>query len=217
MQVVDSYGTIKASCVGLFAESDDPDLLPPIMPNPFTSLSPTQFAQPHEGDPVWVFIFSDNPQELFYSFRNEVKYQNEKILNNDYKDIEILLKRSDDDGETLVEYNDSDGFSIKNHDSGFNIDNENQDLHLSHKNGTTVSIGDKKISLGKDGESQYKAVCGDDLVRVLNDIKSTFEVVKTAAAGSPYTAHLATALTPAIGKLTNFERILSEVVTLQKN
>lgn len=217
LKVENAYGVIKASCIGVFSNQDDPDLLPPIYPNSFVMLSPTQFAQPHVGDKIWVWLFDDNPQELYYTYRADVQPNNEGELNNEYDDIEIQMKRTDDNGEISVGYNNSDGYTINNHGSKINVDNENGDVHLSHKDGAAVSISKDKISLGKDGESQYKAVLGEELINVLNDIKSTFETIKNAAMGSPYTTHISTALTPAISKLNNFDKILSEMVTLQKN
>lgn len=216
LKVENSYGVIKASCVGVFSEQDDPDLLPPIYPNPFVMLSPTQFSQPHVDDKVWVWIFSDNPQELYYTYRADVQSNNEGDLNNEYDDVEIQMKREDDNGEMSVKYDTSNGYTINNHGTSINIDNEAGDVHLKHKDGVAVSISKDKISLGNDGQSQYSAVLGEELINVLNDIKSTFNAIKNAAMGSPYTTPIGTALTPMIAKLNNFNRILSQMVTLQK-
>lgn len=214
LKVVNNYGAIKASAQGIFSEEDDPDLLPPIIP--FIVPNATSFAMPHEGDPVWVWYFYDNPQELLYTFRCHVEGVNGNKLDNEYQDVEIQMKRESDKGKVSVGYNDDDGYTVDNDGSKFNVDNDKHDIHIAHKDGTAISVGKDGISLGKDGGSQYKAVCGEELVKVLNKIKSALDAIKTSAAGSPYTVHIATALTPVLGQLNNFNSILSNKVTLDK-
>lgn len=216
LKVVDCYGGIKASAQGIFAETDDPDLLPPIIP--FIVPSATTFSMPHEGDAVWVWFFPSNPQELFYTFRCrcDSEGRNGSELGNEYQDVEILMKRTSDNGDVNVGYNDDDGYKVDNAGSNFNIDNNKHDIHMAHEKGMAMSITEDGISLGKDGGSQYKAVCGEDLVKALKDIKSVIETIKTAAAGNPYTTHIATAMTPVMSKLNNFDRILSNKITLEK-
>lgn len=216
LKVINSTGEIKASVVGIFSDEDDPDLLPPIIP--FFLISPTSFSAPHEGDKIWVWSFRSNPQELFYTFRADIGENNinSSTLDNDYKDIEIGMKRSSEKGNIDVQYNDDDGYSITNSDSKFRIDNNEHDIHLEHAEGPAVSISKDGISLGKDGKSQYSAVCGEELINTLNDIKSVFEAIKQAAMGSPYTIAIGTAMTPALSKLQNFNNILSKIVTLEK-
>ena len=214
LKVIDNYGSIKASVPGLFSEEDDPDLLPPI--TPFIISSPTSFSMPHEGDYVWIWYFWDNPQELLYSFRCNTQKLNGNSLNNEYKDVEISMKRKSDKGDINVEYNNDDGYTINNADTKINIDNDKHDIHINHADGNSVSISKDSISLGKDGKSEYKAVCGEELVKCLNDIKTTFDTIKTSAMGSPYTSHIGTAMNPVMAKLNNFEKILSNLVTLEK-
>ena len=216
LKVVNSQGAIKATAIGLFSDEDDPDLLPPIIP--FILTSPTAFAAPHEGDKIWVWYCKNNPQELFYTFRADIGESNinSSTLGNDYKDIEIGMKRSSEKGNVDVQYNDDDGYSITNSDSKFCIDNKEHDIHLDHAEGPAVSISKDSISLGKDGKSQYSAVCGEELLKCIGDIKSIFEAIKQAAMGSPYTIAIGTAMTPALSKLQNCEYILSNIVTLEK-
>jgi len=212
LKVVDNYGTIKASCVGMFVESDDPDLLPPVYQLFRSSLS--QFSQPHEGDPIWVLTFKDNPQELAYIFRGDVRSENPG-LKNEYSDVEIQMRRTTDGADVEVSYNDSDGYNIYNHGTSLNIDNDGN-IHICHKNGTTLSVTDSGISLGTDGESQYKAVCGEELVKLLNKFKEVLTSIKTAASSSPYTTTIANGMTGPLASLDGFDSILSGKVTLDK-
>lgn len=214
LKVVDNYGTIKASAQGIFSEQDDPDLLPPI--TQFIIQSSTSFSMPHEGDNVWVWHFEDNPQELLYTFRSNTPNLNGEQLDNEYKDVEIQMKRKSDKGEVLVSYNDDDGYTVDNSGSQINIDNDKHEIHMKCKDGKEVSINKDSISLGVDGGSKYKAVCGEELISCLDDIKNIFDAIKNAAMGNPYTTPIGTAMTPLLPKLNNFKKMLSNVVTLEK-
>lgn len=212
LQVIDNYGRIKASCVGIFSEQDDPDLLPPM--SQFFKISSTQYSQPHVGDDIYVFVFADNPQLFLYVFRGDVAVNNGEELDNDYEDSEILMKRQTENGEIRVAYDSDNGYDIGVNDSHINIDNDSN-IHIVHKNGTAISITDDGISIGKDGESMYSAVLGEELVKSLNDIKTCLQTIKTAAAASPYTTQISNALASQIPTL-KFDNILSDLVTLQK-
>lgn len=214
LKVIDNYGTIKASALGIFSEEDDPDLLPPVIP--FILTSPTSFSMPHEDDLVWVWYSPDNPQELYYTFRANTSKLNGDTLDNEYQDVEIQMKRKSDNGDIQVIYNDDDGYTISNSDTKINIDNKDHDIHITHKDGTVVSITKDSISLGKKGGSQYKAVCGEKLIDSLNDIKNVLNAIKNAAMGNPYTTTIGSAMTPLMSKLENFKQMLSDVVTLEK-
>lgn len=214
LKVVDNYGTIKASAQGIFSEEDDPDLLPPIIQ--FIIPSSTSFSMPHEGDNVWVWHFEDNPQELLYTFRSNTPNTNGQQLDNEYKDVEIQMKRKSDKGEIQVSYNDDDGYTVDNSGSQINIDNDDHEIHMKCKGGKEVSINKNGISLGKDGGSKYKAVCGEELISCLDDIKNILTTIKDAAMGNPYTTPIGTAMTPLLPKLNNFKKMLSNVVTLEK-
>ena len=214
LKVIDNYGTIKASAQGLFSDSDDPDLLPPIIQ--FIIPSSTSFSMPHEGDNIWVWYFSNNPQELLYTFRSNAQANNSDQLDNEYKDVEIQMKRTSDKGDILVDYNDDDGYTINNSDTKINIDNDKHDIHIVHTDGTSISVTKDGISLGKDGGSQYKAVCGEKLIESLDDIKNILNAIKSAAMGNPYTTPIGTAMTPLMPKLEKFKQMLSDTVTLEK-
>lgn len=63
-EIVDDFGTIKASVCGVFTENDSPDVLPPIYPF-FTILHGT-FSRPTIGEKIWVISTTDNPTQLLY-------------------------------------------------------------------------------------------------------------------------------------------------------
>ena len=198
LKVLDSKGTIKASCVGYFSEEDDPDKLPPVIPWP--TASRTAYTAPQVGDLLWVVIFHDNPLALFYMFRRDSE-DNDSELSNNYKDVEIQMKRTDPNDRSKpvmeVSYNSDDGYKIANGgDSAtvFQIDNNTEhDVHINHSSGTSISIQKDKISLGTDGQSKYSAVVGEPLCDALSKICSAIEAMLNAC-NTPQTAPLKTAL-----------------------
>src|SRR5574344_137527 len=78
LAVCNNYGTIKASCCGLFSPEDDVDLLPPVYPLIKTSI--TSFCEPQIGDLIWVWINTTNPPELFYTYMGDAVDNNSDIL-----------------------------------------------------------------------------------------------------------------------------------------
>ena len=114
------------------------------------------------------------------------------------------------------ENNDKNKISNNYNLSEINIDNDKHDIHIVHTDGTGISVTKDGISLGKDGGSQYKAVCGEKLIESLDDIKNILNAIKSAAMGNPYTTPIGTAMTPLMPKLEKFKQMLSDTVTLEK-
>lgn len=225
LAVVDDHGTIKASCAGVFSEDEDTGLLPPVWQAPFIKSSRFYFAAPQVGDLIWVIINHDNPQELFYCFRDDVN-DNSGELDSGPADAEIGMKRADpnDHSKTTlsVTYDTDNGYRIVNGDekaSGFNIDNtEDHDLHLDHSSGIGLHLAKDKISLGSKGGSKYKAVCGEPLVSALDAIVQALQAIASSAT-QPHAAPIKAALEPLIPQLKMAvaqTKILSEKVTLDK-
>ena len=146
LRVEDSYGTIKGSCLGMVAENEDPDQLPPMFPNPLGQTSSTSFCQPHVGDLIWVMSFSDNPWALYYTFQNSAGHHNKEILDNNYKDAEILLRRKNESGgDAMMEYNSTDGSVIRNGKALYQADQEGN-LHMEREGDhRTVEVNEDGI------------------------------------------------------------------------
>jgi len=225
LKVIDNYGTIKASCAGLFSEEDDVENLPPIYQAPFIKSSRFYYAAPHEEDLIWVIVNWDNPQELFYCFRDDMN-DNSNSLDSGPKDIEIYAKRVDRNDRDKVIFStiyDSDnGYHIVNGGEGGSeifIDNaQNHAIGLKHSSGIGVYVEDKKINLGTKGGARYKAVCGEPLISALKAIKDAFQAIANAST-LPHAAPIKAALTPYITQLNVAiadTKILSNKVTLDK-
>ena len=225
LEVVDNYGTIKASCVGIFSEEDDVANMPPIHQLPFIKSSRHYFAAPHVDDLIWVIFNETNPQELFYCFRDDTS-DNSSKLDTGAKDVEILMKRTDPDDRTKVifenTYDSDDGYMVSNGGdkaSKFNIDNkDDHDMHLEHSSGVGVHISKDAISLGSEGKSSYKAPLGEPVADALKAIVDCLEQVMNACT-MPHTAPIKpviAALLPTLKTKIAETKILSDKVTLDK-
>ena len=225
LKVVDNYGVVKASCVGVFSEEDDVDKLPPVYQAPFIKSSRHYFAAPQVDDLIWVIINKANPQELFYCFRDDYN-DNSSNLDNSHKDVEINMKRTDPDDRSKtvfeVTYDTDDGYKVSNGGdkaSEFNVDNtDDHDMHLKHSSGIALSISKDKISLGTDGGSQYKAPLGEPMADALNAIYNALDAILqgcTLPHTAPVKAALGAAL-PQVKMAIQKNKLLSNKVTLDK-
>lgn len=200
LQVVDNYGTIKASCVGVFSEEDDPEKLPPIIP--FFKTSSTSYCSPHEGDDINVWINKINPQELYYTFQGSVKKNNESELEYGSEDTEILSRHKSDEGDSSIIYAKESGWSIKDKDSGITISNDGGVEIQQGDYRYCVSVSDSGIVLSdKKTNHTEPAVLGDKLEDVLNSIVNMFDTIQQAATGNPYTSPIGGAIGSQISML----------------
>lgn len=208
LKVVNNYGTIKCSAVGVFAEDADPDKLPPVIP--FTKTSSTSFSQPHEGDKIWVILFYDNPQEIFYMFQGDVGSNSADVLDNSYGDVEIVTKRND--GQAVLGWSDNDGWKMKQGPSYVSVDSNN-DITLSKDDDTTtVRVDSAGVHLtSKSGEEEQVTVMGDHMKDWCNSLISLLQSVSTAAKSNPQTIQIGAAIDSKIMSLKlDLESILAK-------
>ena len=116
-------GKIKASAPGLFSGSDDPTLLPPIMP--FYELigsHPNTFSTPRKGDEIWVLNCSDNPLQLYW-FRKDSHIDNKEVFEETQETpVEILCNVESGVGYASLFFSDGTGWVLKNDQSRLQID-----------------------------------------------------------------------------------------------
>lgn len=214
LRVEDEFGTIKASCPGMFSEEDDPDMLPPVYP--FIQSSGSSFNQPHEDDPIFVWSNDSNPLELFYTFRFNVKNTgSSSVLSKKPKDAEILVSRDSGLSTSDLYYTAEDGWILKNDSSKFQIDKE-KNISISKEDPhRTIEVNDEGISLGSAGGSAEPAVLGNKLsaclMKLYAGLKNTAESMK----GNPYTAAAGAELSASIEAFKrDINKICSSNVTL---
>lgn len=214
LRVEDPYGTIKGSCRGIFAEKEDPDKLPPIVP--FTRTSSTSFCQPHVGDEIWVMRFWDNPWELFYMFKGDVRKNNQDILDGEFDDIEVTMRRTNPEGENaMMLYTDRTGMIMANGNAIVQTD-QNKNVHIEREGEhRTVEVNEDGISLGSPGKSEQPAVLGNACESAFKSIYRCLSALSTAAKENMNTAALAPVIDNILPEMRSWiEQIKSEHVTL---
>lgn len=211
VDVCDSYGVIKASCAGYFSEEDDPDLLPPVYP--FFQASASSFNQPQINDLIWVMTNSENPQELFYMFRSNLKSETDGALERAPKDSTILVCRDAGFSKAKMSYDTEDGWIIQNDSADITID-EDGDIILTGSSGNSVTIDSEGVHLaGINGEA---AVLGDTLQAALRKLSAALHDTALVMRNNPYTEAAGRELEGAIyGFDQEIEKILSDKVTLE--
>lgn len=209
MKVLDDYGTVKASVVGVFSEEADPDTLPPIIP--FMSLSRGTFSHPKENDPLWVIINKDNPQELLYVRQADLSNQLSDTLENSYEDVEVLMRTESGGSYAQILFDTEEGLIVQNDSSSITIQ-KNGDITIkrdgSHR---TVEINSDGISLGSEGKSAEPALLGDKTQDALNKIWDCVNAVVTALQTTCPYASPAMALVQSQGVLPSAKTAIMKV------
>lgn len=198
-EVVNKYGVVKCSVVGIFKDDEDLEKLPPIYPSPFMKTSANNFVKPQVGDDVWVMLFKDNTQMLFYSFQGVT---NEDELAPDYDDIEIISKHDN----SILMFDNEDGWYIRNKNCFINISDDsvkidNQKYH--------ISIDNDGIVIGDDSDSQ-PMVLGNELKDALKELCKCLQNTATVAMGNPMTIPIGTAISTGV---LHFERKLQKILS----
>lgn len=213
LEAIDENGTIKAACAGVFSEEDDPEMLPPVYP--FMQSSASSFNQPHPNDLIWVWIFHDNPQELFYTFRSNTADASSHILSKKPKDSQILASRDAGFSKSQLYYSTDDGWVMQNDSADITIDKDKNIRMTRNDPHRTVEVNDDGISLGSEGKSAEPAVLGDQLTSALRKLSACLSATAESLKGNPYTAESGAKLESGLGAFESaVEKILSKNVTL---
>ncbi len=212
-EVVDNYGTIKATVFGLFSDNEEPDNIPPIYPF-FTTLSGT-FSTPTVGDKIWVLSVSDNPSELLYLRQPENTVDIKNVINETGENhVELLTNYESNNGWAQLFFDDGTGWIIRNDGVYIKLSTEEAIIDIGMKN-RAFQISSDGISLGTIGGSKEKAVMGDSLVKLLNQLNVNIKTLASTAGASPYTTHLCSVINKISSDLDlSTQSILSENVTL---
>lgn len=190
-EVVDNKGTIKVSAPGLFSETDETNLLPPV--TPFLTSHTNQFSKPIVDDEVWVINFTDNLQQLYWFRKDNFAENNKKILEEE--NIEVLCNRETGEmGWATIYFSDNSGWMIRNDKSFIQINQDGEILINQEWPNRCININTENISLGSKGKSAHPAAYADKVGELLLKIYLTFDAIKTAAQPNPYTTAIASAI-----------------------
>lgn len=212
-EVVDDYGTIKGSAYGLFSAEESTENLPPIYP--FFTVTHGTFSRPTVGELIWVISTTDNPTELFYFKQRELTEDIKNIIEEvGSNQCEIISNYEGKNGWAQIFFADGTGWMVRNDGVQFNMTDEKIVLTTGSKN-RTISISSDGISLGTEGTSKEKAVLGDSLSKLLQQLDINIKTLASTASASPYTTHLTNVINKMASDLdSSLQNILSENVSL---
>ena len=211
LSVEDNFGTIKASCIGIFSDSEDPANLPPVYP--WFKTSSVTFSSPHINDNIWVIINRTNPQELFYMFQGPVAVTENSII-KDSKDADVLIGKKSGMSEAQLSYTEESGFLIKNDSAKLEIDADKNITLAKDEDNRSIMIDGEAVHLGA-GSGEQPAILGNNLENLFSTLITNLNNLKTAANANPYTFSLVAPLEKTIADLRkDIKNIKSENVVL---
>jgi hypothetical protein len=184
MEVLEN-GAIKASAPGLFNFTDDPNLMPPIMPW-FVGGNSNSFSQPKQYDDVWIMNFEDNPRQLYW-FRKDKVSDNTNLPTGE-TNIEILCNRNVAGEWCTIYFSDGSGWIISKGESIIQIRPDGSIQLNTGMDKRCIDITPTCISLGSEGKSSHPAAYGDVTVEVFNGILAMFKQIQMVASVNPYTS-----------------------------
>ena len=212
LKVLDSNGTIKGSCAGVFSIEDDTDKLPPIYP--FLRTSPSQFVKPNIGDPIWVLHFTDNPQELFYIFQGSTQgasYRNEKSgdLDKYNNNVQVLMSCDSGFDGAHLEFSNEDGWSMQNDSVKMTMGNDNN-LEIKNDNGSVMLDTDGLHLSG----TEHSVARGDVVRKKFDALENMLKMFAKTLNANQFTASAGASLETLITTyMTGYDQIESPQVT----
>ena len=212
MEVLEN-GTIKASAPGLFNFSDDPNLMPPIMPW-FIGCGSNTYSQPKPYDEVWIMNFEDNPRQLYW-FRKDKVSDNTNLPIGE-ENIEILCNRDVAGEWCTIYFSDGSGWIISKGESIIQIRPDGSIQLNTGMDKRCIDITPACISLGSEGKSSHPAAYGDVVANIFMAILATLKQVQMAATPNPYTAAIGSVLTASLPAIeSKIPGLVSSHVTLE--
>lgn len=214
-EIVDDYGTIKASAQAVFSDAESTDVLPNVYPLLMTT-TPGVYSRPVVGERVWVISNRDNPMQLMYFRQMQLTQEIDNVIDEcgDDEQLHVLINREAKNGFAQLFFSDGTGWILRNDRTQIQLTDE-KILLTTGSNNRTISIDDNGISLGTDGGSREPCVLGNQLKKLFNVLAEDFGELATQAAQGPYTSPLAQPFQKILLDINNnVDSITSQHVTL---
>lgn len=215
-------GVIKASAPGLFNFSDDPNLMPPIMPW-FIGANSNTFSQPKLYDDVWIMSFDDNPRQLYWFRKDRVEEQTNMLEEKNgvpapltEQNVEILCNRDVMGEWCTIYFADGSGWVISKGESIIQIRPDGTIQLNTGMDKRCIDITPNCISLGSPSKSSHPACYGDVAMEILNGFLALLKQIQMVSTPNPYTAAIGTVLAANIPLLeSKIPKLVSSHVTLE--
>lgn len=166
------------------------DNMPWVMPLPMSGYQ--RFSMPMQGQKVWVLVDNDDNKNLWYIPLFEYIDITEDYLNETYgKSTEVLVSRNLGGQKAMSTYDDDNGFVTELRNSKIQIEQDGDVMIKSNDSNVRINGGVVFTGKGTENDNGYeRAVKGETLRNLLNDLKGKFSTFKEACNSSPYTKHL---------------------------
>lgn len=180
-------GRVKAVVPGWFDNStmNEEDMFW-IMP--FTSGSGYQrVSKPIEGQKIWVLHDKTNEYEYYYLPMWETNI-NTTIAQQDF-DYDVLVSRSGKSVGAQMYYTGKQGFVTRIGEHAQSTMSQNGNIE-NKSNGTEISIKGSRAYIGKENNCKDPIVRGNQLYKLLSDLKSGLDELNNLANSNPYCSNL---------------------------
>lgn len=196
--VEDGGGIIKATAPGLFTDADGLDVLPPVYPWPFGHHA-NAYSCPKVDDEVWIISFADNPLQLHWIRKDDIKENNKDLpLADEEQNLEIVVNREFEDSKWAILYFDNDdGWMMRKGEDGLiNIRKDGSIFLKTNFDKRIIDICEDSIALGTEGKAQDNAMLYSKWKEwVEKDLRDTLlKSLANSLQASPYTAAAGAAL-----------------------
>ena len=146
------------------------------------------FSKPVKGFKVWVLVNKANYNEYWYIPFFEYNDITKQYLDGVYEEQpEVIISHNNGGNHAMLTYDEKNGFieklgqhHIELHPNG----------HISLLGGQQEVDIDGEVKIGKQGGDYKRAVKGEPLKDILDNLNKAFNTLATASANNPFTSHL---------------------------
>ena len=169
------------------------------------------FSKPVKGFKVWVIINKANYNEYWYWPFFEYNDITRQYLNETYDSDqpEIIVSHNNGGNHAMLTYDEKNGYNQK---LGQHHIEMHPDGHISVLGGGLEVDIDGEVKVGKQGGSYERAVKGETLVQLFQDLTEKFSALEQAASSCVFTTNLVTPIQEIKSVLDTAENILANNV-----
>ena len=168
------------------------------------------FSKPVKGFKVWVLINKANYNEYWYIPFFEYNDISKEYLDSTYEDQpEIIISHNNGGNHAMLTYDEKNGYNIKLGQHHIEL---HPNGHISILGGEMEVDIDGEIKIGQKDVDYKRAVKGDPLKNILDELHQYFGELATAASNNSFTSHLSPGFEKCKTALANTESILSDKV-----
>lgn len=202
----EKLGRVKCTIPGV---TDNSMICDENMPwvHPLAMSSYQQFSNPMQGQKVWVLVDKEDNKNLWYIPLFEYIDITEDFVKEKYNNnAEVVFARNLGGQKAMMTYDDKDGIILELRDAKVHVQQDGDIELKSHD--SYVKIEGGVVYCGKEGETYERAIKGEQLKSVLEQLQLGINALRTACESYPKTAHLVPGCTQMHESLSGLNKIL---------